>query len=209
MGEFRCAGIISIGSAVPEKVLTNADLEKMVDTTDQWIREMTGIAERRVAADDEATSDYAIKAARKALERANLQAKDIDLIIVATITSDMVFPATACIVQDALGATGVPAFDLSAGCSGWVYALSVANAFVRSRIYDRVLVIGADLLTRVTNWTDRGTCILFGDAAGAAVVAPVEDGMGLIEFELGADGFERGQFDVKHPAGLSEMAHLA
>ena len=203
MGEFRQAGIISIGSAVPKKLLTNADLEKMVDTTDQWIREMTGISERRIAADDEATSDYAIKAARKALERANLQAKDIDLIIVATITADMIFPATACIVQNALGATAVPAFDLSAGCSGWVYALSVANAFVRSKTYDRVLVIGADLLTKIVNWTDRGTCILFGDAAGAAVVAPVEDGMGLMGFELGADGSCSDALRI--PAGGSRM----
>ena len=155
MRSGKNAGIISIGSAVPEKVLSNADLEKIVDTTDEWIRTRTGISERRMAADGEATSDYAVKAARVALERANLEAEDIDLIIVATVTGDMPFPATASIVQNALGGGTIPAFDLAAGCSGWVYALSTANAFVTSGAYNRVLVIGADLLTRVTNWTDR------------------------------------------------------
>lgn len=184
----RSAGIIGVGSAVPDRVLTNADLEKMVDTTDEWIRARTGIQERRVAEEGESTSDYAIAAARVAIERAGLTPNDLDLIIVATITGDMPFPATASIVQNALGAARVPAFDLSAGCSGWVYALSTAHAYVSCGLYDRVLVIGADLLTRVTNWTDRGTCILFGDGAGAAVVAPVEDGVGALAFELGSDG---------------------
>jgi len=186
--ERRSTGIIGVGSAVPEKVLTNADLEKMVDTTDEWIRTRTGIEERRVAGEGESTSDYAIAAARLALERAGLTPNDIDLIIVATITGDLPFPATASIVQNALGATRVPAFDLSAGCSGWVYALSAAHAYVSSGLYNRVLVIGADLLTRVTNWTDRGTCILFGDGAGAAVVAPTDEGLGFLAFELGSDG---------------------
>ena len=188
MSGLRNAGIISIGSAVPDRILTNADLEKMVDTSDEWIRSRTGISERRMAADGEATSDYAIKAANKALERANLQGSDIDLIIVATVTGDMPFPATASIVQHALGAKKAAAFDLAAGCSGWVYALSVANAYVASGVYDHVLVIGADLLTRVANWTDRTTCILFGDGAGAGIVAPVEAGMGMLAFELGSDG---------------------
>lgn len=187
MGELRNAGIIGVGSAVPEKVLANADLEKIVDTNDEWIRTMTGIRERRIAADGEATSDYATKAAKLALERAGLEGKDIDLVIVATVTGDMSFPATASIVQDAIGAK-CPAFDLGAGCSGWVYGLATANAFITSGTYDRVLVIGADLLTRLTNWTDRGTCILFGDGAGAAVVAPVEPGNGMLAFELGSDG---------------------
>lgn len=203
MSELRCAGIISIGSAVPEKVLSNADLEKIVDTTDEWIRTRTGILERRIADDDKATSDYAAEAARTALDRAKLTPNDIDLIIVATVTGDMPFPATASIVQNALGADKVPAFDLGAGCSGWVYGLSVANAYVSSGIYDRVLVIGADLLSRVTNWTDRSTCVLFGDGAGAAVVAPVEDGLGMLGFELGSDG--SGAEVLKIEAGGSRL----
>ncbi len=188
MSELRSTGIVSVASAVPEKVVTNADIEKIVETSDEWIRSMTGIQERRMAADDEATSDYALKAGRAALDRAGLSANDIDLIIVATVTGDMPFPATASIVQEGLGAEGVPAFDLGAGCSGWVYALATAHAYVSSGIYNRVLVVGADLLTRVTNWTDRSTCILFGDGAGAAVVAPVEDGCGFLGFDLGSDG---------------------
>lgn len=195
------AGIISIGSAVPENVLTNADMEKMVDTTDEWIRNMTGISERRVAPEGAATSDYAIEAGKIALERANMGPEDVDLIILATVTGDMQFPATASIVQDALGCKGTPAFDLAAGCSGWAYALANANAFVTSGMYKRVLVIGADLLTRATNWTDRGTCILFGDGAGAAVVAPVEQGYGFMAFELGSDG--SGANVLKIPAGGS------
>jgi len=200
MGEKINAGIIGVGSAVPDKVLTNADLEKIVDTSDEWIRNMTGILERRVAAEGEATSDYAAKAARVALERAGLEPKDIDLIIVATITGDVIFPATASIVQNAIGAK-CPAFDLSAGCSGWVYALSVANGFVSSGIYKRVLVIGADLLTSVTNWTDRSTCVLFGDGAGAAIVSEVEPGTGFLAFELGSDG--SGAQSLCAPAGGS------
>jgi len=198
MGEMRNAGIIGIGSAVPEKVLTNADLEKMIDTSDEWIRTMTGIRERRIAVDGEATSDFAIKAANMALQRAGLEPKDIDLIIVATVTGDMLLPATASIVQNAIGAN-CPAFDLAAGCSGWVYALAVANGFITSGMYDRVLVIGADLLTKVTNWTDRGTCILFGDGAGAAVVEPMEPGAGMLAFELGSDG--SGASSLTIPAG--------
>lgn len=188
MGESRGIGIIGTGSCVPDKKLTNADLEKIVDTSDEWIRNMTGIQERRVAEDDKATSDYAIEASRRALDSAGLQPTDLDLIIVATITPDMPFPATASLVQHALGAEGVPAFDLSAGCSGWAYSLATAYGYAKSGLYDRILVIGADLLTRVTNWTDRGTCILFGDGAGAAIVGPVEDGLGMLGFELGSDG---------------------
>lgn len=202
MGEIRNAGIIGIGSAVPEKVLTNADLEKIVDTNDEWIRTMTGIRERRIAADGETTSDFATKAARLAVERAGLQPKDIDLIIVATISPDMPFPSTASIVQNALGAS-CPAFDLSAGCSGWVYALATANGYIASGMYDRVLVIGSDLLTRLTNWTDRATCILFGDGAGAAVVGPAESGAGLLGFELGSDGSGANLLSV--PAGGSKL----
>lgn len=188
MADIQNVGIIGLGAALPEKILTNADLEKIVDTSDEWIQTMTGISERRMAADGKATSDYALEASRVALERAGLQPKDIDLIIVATVTPDMPFPATASIVQHALGAEGVPAFDLSAGCSGWAYALATASSFVKGGVYRHVLVIGADLLTRATNWTDRGTCILFGDGAGAAVVGPVEEGLGMLGFVLGSDG---------------------
>jgi len=188
MGEVRRAGIISTGSAVPSRVLTNADLEKIVDTSDEWITNMTGIKERRMAEEGENTSDYAVRAARVALDRANLKPADLDMIIVATVTPDMPFPSTASIVQHALGATSVPAFDLGAGCSGWVYGLSVANGLVSSGVYERVLVIGADLLTRITNWTDRSTCILFGDAAGAGIVAPVDSECGMLDFRLGSDG---------------------
>jgi len=187
MGESKNAGIIGVGSAVPDKVLSNADLEKIVDTSDEWIRNMTGIVERRIASEGEAASDYAVRASHVALERAGLAVADIDLIIVATITGDMPFPATASIVQNKLGAQ-CPAFDLSAGCSGWVYSLATAHAFITSGTYKNVLVIGVDLLTRITNWTDRSTCVLFGDAAAAAIMAPVEPGYGMLCFELGSDG---------------------
>ncbi len=197
----RNAGIIGMGMAVPEKVLTNADLEKMVDTSDEWIRSMTGISERRMAADDRKTSDYALEAAQKALVAAGISADQVGMIILATVTGDVPFPATASVVQNGLGATRCAAFDLSAGCSGWVYALSVAKAYVAGGDYDYVLVIGSDLLTRITNWQDRSTCILFGDAAGAAVVGPVEEGFGLLGFDLGSDGSGAGFLNI--PAGGS------
>lgn len=203
MGDQISAGIIAMGSAVPEKVLTNFDLEKMVDTSDEWIRTMTGVRERHIASDDEATSDYAVRAARVAIDRAGLEPKDIDLIIVATFTGDQQLPSTACLVQRELGCEGTPAFDLAAACSGFVYGLATASAFVRTGMYRRVLVIGADLLTRITNWTDRSTCVLFGDAAGAAIVAPVEAGAGMLAFDLGADG--TGADSLRIPAGGTRM----
>jgi len=210
MISLRSAGIVSIASQVPEAILTNADLEKMVDTSDEWIRTMTGISERRIAAENEATSDYAIAAGRKAIERAGLKPEDIDLIILATITGDMPFPATASIVQNALGCDRTPAFDLSAGCSGWVYSLAVANSFVANGMYDHVLVIGADLLTKITDWTDRGTCILFGDAAGAAVVGPVEeDGLGMIGFDLGSEGSGAELLNVAAGGSRKPLTHEA
>ncbi len=207
MGESRNAGIIAMGSAVPDRKLTNADLEKIVDTSDEWIRSMTGISERRMAAEGEATSDLALRAAQVAIERAGLKPTDIDLIIVATVTPDMQFPATASIVQDALGAPGVPAFDLSAGCSGWAYALATAGSFIKSGAYDRVLIIGADLLTRATNWTDRGTCILFGDGAGAAILGPVEPGLGMLGFELGSDGSGAGLLGIRAGGSRNPCTH--
>jgi len=184
----RAAGIWGTGSAVPEKVLTNADLEKMVDTSDEWITTRTGIKERRIAAEGETTSDLAAAAGRKALEAAGAPPEEVDLIIVATVTPDMMFPATSCLVQMKLGAHRAATFDLSAGCSGFVYALDVAARCVASGGYDRVLVIGAEVLSRITDWTDRSTCVLFGDGAGAALVGPVSEGRGLLSSDLGAEG---------------------
>ncbi|MCM3632076.1 MULTISPECIES: beta-ketoacyl-ACP synthase III [Paenibacillus] len=183
----KSVGILGAGKYVPEQVLTNQQLEQMVDTNDEWIVTRTGIKERRIAASDEATSDLAYKAAEQALHNAGLTAKDIDLIIVATVTPDMFFPSTACLVQEKLGAT-CPAFDLSAACSGFIYSLATANGFVQSGLYRKILVIGAETLSRITDYTDRNTCILFGDGAGAVVVGEVEEGRGFQSFVLGADG---------------------
>ena len=186
--KLRAAGIWGTGLAVPERVLTNADLEKMVDTSDEWITTRTGIKERRIAADDEATSDLAAAAARHALTEAGVRAEELDLIIVATVTPDVSFPATACLVQMKLGAANAATFDLSAGCSGFVYALDMAVRAVESGAYNRVLAVGADILSRITDWTDRSTCVLFGDGAGSAVVGPVSEGRGLLATDLGAEG---------------------
>lgn len=184
----RAVGILGTGSYVPEKVITNADLEKMVDTSDQWIRERTGIQERHIVSDDMNTSDMAIIAAKKALEAANVSAEEIDVIIVATLSADMLIPSTACLVQAAIGAENAAAFDLYAGCSGFVYGAITANGYIASGMYDKVLVIGAEVLSRYVNWKDRNTCILFGDAAGAAVFGVVEDGYGIKGFNMGANG---------------------
>jgi len=181
------AGVIGVGASVPERVLTNFDLEKMVDTSDEWISTRTGIKERRIAADDLATSDYAAEAARSALASAGLGPGDVDLIIVATVTPDHFFPSTACLVQSKIQATKAAAFDLSAGCSGFVYALDMAARCVETGAYRNVVVVGADLLSRVTDFTDRSTCVLFGDAAGAVVIGPVDTG-GVLSAYLGADG---------------------
>jgi len=181
-------GIKGIGAYVPDEVLTNKDLEKMVDTSDEWITERTGIKKRRRAAPHEATSDLASEAARRALEDANISIDEIDAIIVGTATPDMLFPSTACLVQKNLGSTGVPAFDISAACSGFLYGLSIAEGFVRSGLYRNVLVVGAETLTRILDWNDRATCVLFGDGAGAAVVGHVGDGRGIISLFLGSDG---------------------
>jgi 3-oxoacyl-[acyl-carrier-protein] synthase-3 len=184
-------------------VLTNADLERMVDTTDEWITVRTGIKERRVAAPEEATSDLALEAAREALERAGLEASDLDLILVGTASPDMIFPATACLVQERLGAKRAGAVDISAACSSFVYALSMAHAHVVSGLAERVLVVGADTLSRITNWKDRATCVLFGDSAGAAVVVPSDGERGLLSFWLGADG--GGSSLLSLPAGGSRL----
>lgn len=181
-------GIIGTGSFLPDNVVTNHDLEKMVDTSDQWIRERTGIEERRVAPEGMNASDMATEAAKKALEAAGLTADDIDCIIVATLTGDMAIPSTACIVQANLGATKAAAFDLGAACSGFVYGLITAGSYVNMNMFKNVLVIGVEVLSRVLNWKDRGTCILFGDGAGAAVVSTVEEGYGMRGMDMGADG---------------------
>ncbi len=181
------AGIWGVGSAVPERVLTNHDLEKMVETSDEWISTRTGIKERRISEPGEKTSDYAAAAARRALERAGVHPEELDLIIVATLTPDMFCPPTACIVQHKIGAVRAGAFDLSAACSGFVYGLDVAARGIEAGAYRRVLVIGADLLSHVTDYTDRSTCVLFGDGAGACVLGPVEEG-GVLSTYLGADG---------------------
>jgi len=202
MCQTKKVGILGLGKYLPEKRLTNKDLERIVDTTDEWIMTRTGIKERRIARDDEATSDMATEAARKALKAAGLEAKDIDLIIVATITPDMFFPATACLVQEKIGARQVPAFDISVACSGFIYGLSIANQFISSGTYKHALVIAAEKLSSITDWTDRNTCVLFGDGAGAAVLGPVEKG-GILSMHLGADG-KQGDL-IKLPAGGSRI----
>lgn len=182
------AGIIGIGRYIPEKVLTNSDLEKMVETSDEWIRTRTGIEERRIAAEDEKTSDMAVAAAEKAMEDANIKAEDLDMILVATVTPDQAFPTVSCMIQEKLGAFNACAMDISAACSGFMYGLVTAKQFIESETYKHVLVIGVEKLSGITDWDDRNTCVLFGDGAGAAVVGPVSDDRGILSFELGADG---------------------
>lgn len=200
---MRPVGILGTGSYMPEKVLTNFDLEKMVDTSDEWIVTRTGIRERRIAASDQASSDLAVNAAREALKNAGLTPDDIDLIIVATVTPDMSFPATACLVQDRLGASKAATFDLAAACTGFLYGISCAAQFIATGVYKHALVIGVECLSRILDWTDRNTCVLFGDGAGAAVLGPVEEGYGFLSFELGGDG--SGGDLLKLPAGGSRM----
>lgn len=195
------AAIAGWGMDLPQRVLTNQDLERMVDTSDEWIRTRTGISERRLVAEGEATSSMAIRAARQALERANLPPFSVDLIIVATSTPDYAFPATACLVQDAIGAIHAAAFDMEAACSGFIYALSVGTNLVRSGEYQNVLVIAADTLSRITNWQDRNTCILFGDGAGAVVLRATTRRRGLLACTLGAYG--AGYELIIQPAGGS------
>lgn len=179
--------IIGVGSYVPEKVLANADLEKMVDTSDEWITTRTGIKERRLAKKDQASSDLAVEAAKKALKSANFNAEDIELIIVATITPDMQFPSTACFVQSALGAKNAVCFDISAACAGFVYGIVTAQQFIACGTYKNALVIGSEVLSNVTDWKDRNTCVLFGDGAGACILGEVKDG-GILSTYLGSDG---------------------
>lgn len=201
--EKKYAGIIGIGSYVPEKVITNADLEKTIDTSDSWIVERTGIRERRVVAEGQATSDLATIAAERALADAGVSAEELDLIIVATVTPDMVFPSVACLVQNNLKAVNAAAFDLTAVCSGFMYALVTGTTFIQSGMYKKILIIGAEALSTITDWTDRNTAILFGDGAGAAVLAEVPEGFGVLGVHLGAEG--AGGDLLKMPAGGSRL----
>jgi len=185
---LRTVSIIGTGSYLPEKVLTNEDLSRIVDTNDEWITTRTGIKERRVAAKDEYTSDMAAKAALKAIEQANISPEEINLILVATATPDMLFPATACFVQKKIGATGAACLDISAACAGFLFGIEIAEQFITSHTYDTVLVIGADKLTSITNWTDRNTCVLFGDAAGAAILRHRGGSHGVITTHIGSYG---------------------
>ncbi|MBM3246575.1 MAG: ketoacyl-ACP synthase III [Candidatus Omnitrophica bacterium] len=184
---MKRVGIIGVGEYLPKRVLTNADLEKMVDTSDEWITTRTGIKERRLAAKSEATSDLAIKAAKDALADAKLKPQDLDLIIVATITPDMPFPAVACLLQNALGAKDAICFDISAACAGFVYAITVAQQFIARGSARNALVVGAETLSAITDWQDRNTCVLFGDGAGAVVLAEAKSG-GILSTYLGCNG---------------------
>lgn len=179
--------IAGTGRYLPERILTNADLEKMVETTDEWIKTRTGVERRHVAADDETTSSLCIKAAKKAIDEADISADEIDLIVIGTTTPDLIFPNIATLVQQALGVHGCPAFSIEAACTGFVYALSTADKFVRTGESKCALVIGAEVITKLVDWEDRSTCVLFGDGAGAVIVKP-SDEPGIMSCHLGADG---------------------
>lgn len=194
---LRTVSITGVGSYVPERVLSNADLEKLVETSDEWITTRTGIKERRIAAEGQTTADMATAAALRAMAAAGVTAADIDLIIVATITPDMPFPSTACLVQHRLGAQRAAAFDIEAACSGFVYALDIASHFVASHTYNTVLVIGAEKMSSVVDWKDRNTCVLFGDGAGAAVLQNRPAAHGLLTTCLGSDGGKAGLLELR------------
>jgi 3-oxoacyl-[acyl-carrier-protein] synthase-3 len=198
--------ITGIGSRAPERVMTNDELAQMVDTSDEWILERTGIRERRVAAPEEAMSDLALPASLEALGQAGVKASDLDLIVVATVTPDMFFPSTGAILADRLGAKDAAAYDLSAGCTGFVYAIAQAHGMVASGLADQALVVGGDVLSRIVDWEDRSTCVLFGDGAGAVVLERVSEG-GFLGFELGADG--SGGPQLYMPAGGSRQPSTA
>jgi 3-oxoacyl-[acyl-carrier-protein] synthase-3 len=183
----RKVGITGLGVHVPERVLTNDELATLVDTSDEWIMERTGIRERRIAAEDEALTDIALPAARAALEMAGVEGKDIDLLVCATVTPDMMFPTSSALLADTLGSSEAAAYDLLAGCTGFVYAAAQAYSMVAAGLSERALVVGGDVLSKILDWTDRSTLVLFGDGAGAVVLEPVDHG-GFLGFELGADG---------------------
>lgn len=198
--------IAGTGRFLPERILTNADLEKIVDTTDEWIRTRTGVERRHVAADDQTTSDLCLEAARVALDDAGVKPEDIDLLIIGTTTPDLIFPNVATIVQHRLGIGGCPAFSLEAACTGFIYALTTADKFIRAGETKCALVIGAEVITKLVDWTDRSTCVLFGDGAGAVVVKPAEE-PGIISCHLGADGQHKDL--LYYPVGVSKDLHKA
>jgi 3-oxoacyl-[acyl-carrier-protein] synthase-3 len=206
----RYAHIVGWGKYTPPNILTNDDLAKTVDTTDKWIREMTGIQQRHIVSSKETTAMMGLHAAREAIEVADVNPNDIDLVIVATATPEYVFPATACLIQDALGASRAGAYDLEAGCSGFVYALATAAAIIRGGMYDTILIVGSETLSRVVDWTDRATCVLFGDGAGALVLRASEEPGGVMASILGSDG-SGGELLIvpgggsKHPAGTDTV----
>ena len=194
------ARIAGTGSYLPEKILTNADLEKLVETSDQWIRERTGIQQRHIAAEGQTTVDLAEQASLRAMEAAGVSAADLDLIVVGTTTPDLIFPSSACLLQDRLGANGCPAFDVNAACSGFVFALATADKFIRSGAAKTVLVVGAETLTRMLDWSDRNTCVLFGDGAGAVVLKADAD-TGILSTHLHSDGAKKEL--LYNPVGVS------
>lgn len=200
-------GITGVGYSVPERIVTNKELENLVDTTDEWIQSRTGIKQRHVAAEDKATSDYASEAALKALKHAGVAPEDVDLIIVGTVTPDYPMPATACLVQTKIGAKKAMAFDMAAACTSFIYGLAIGSQFIKTGMYKKVLVIGAETLSRIVDWKDRNTCVLFGDGAGAALLEPVKEGEGLLAFDLGTDG--AGAELLYVPAGGSKQPATA
>jgi 3-oxoacyl-[acyl-carrier-protein] synthase-3 len=200
---LRPAGIVGLGSAEAERLVTNRDLERLVDTSDDWIVSRTGIRERHVAGPGQASSDLATTAAGRALASAGIEPAQVDMILVATVTPDMLFPATACLVQRNLGARGSAGLDIEVGCAGFLYGLAIGSQFINTGRYDTVLVIGAETLSKITDWTDRNTCVLLGDGAGAAVLRPVAPGTGILATYLGADGTGAGSLYM--PAGGSRL----
>jgi 3-oxoacyl-[acyl-carrier-protein] synthase III len=201
----RYVAIAGTGSYVPEEILSNFDLEKIVDTSDEWIRQRTGIVERRIADPDMATSDLGIRAARQAMKMAEVDPLDIDMIIVGTVTPDTFFPSTACYVQKGIGAKRACAFDLSAACAGFIYGLDLADGMIRSGRYNTILIIGAEVFNKILDWEDRTTCVLFGDGAGAMIVQPSDEPKGVLASYIGSDGDYSDVDLLGMPAGGSRM----
>ncbi|MCG9126453.1 ketoacyl-ACP synthase III [Candidatus Poribacteria bacterium] len=201
----RYATIAGTGSYLPETILTNSDLEKMVDTSDEWIRQRTGIVERRIADDDVATSDLSVHASRLAIKNAHIDPIDIEMILVATVTPDTVFPSTACYVQQGIGAKNASAMDISAACAGFLYGLDLANGLIISGQYNTILVVGGEVFNKIVDWKDRNTCVLFGDGAGAAIVQATEEPKGIIASYIGSDGDYADINLLGIPAGGSRM----